>query len=92
MAQLREEAYKLMSQSPLIGNSSLAFVIEIQVLIRELRHTDGHNDWLHMIRAYYDFQVDDRFEPQKSLAGHVDIKRLREGKAGGVFWSLYIDW
>ncbi|KAK0387743.1 hypothetical protein NLU13_3988 [Sarocladium strictum] len=70
MAQLREEAYKLMSQSPLI---------------------DGHNDWLHMIRAYYDFQVDDRFEPQKSLAGHVDIKRLREGKAGGVFWSLYID-
>lgn len=45
-----------------------------------------------MIRAYYDFQVDDRFEPQKSLGGHVDIKRLREGKAGGVFWSLYVDW
>lgn len=45
-----------------------------------------------MIRAYYDFQFDDRFGPEKDLAGHVDVKRLRAGRAGAVFWSVYVDW
>ncbi|KAG6051595.1 hypothetical protein E4U39_000423 [Claviceps sp. Clav50 group G5] len=53
---------------------------------------DGHNDWMHMIRAYYDFQVDDRFQPTKDLAGHVDLKRLVQGRAGAVFWSVYVEW
>ncbi|KAG6035464.1 hypothetical protein E4U40_002424 [Claviceps sp. LM458 group G5] len=53
---------------------------------------DGHNDWMHMIRAYYDFQVDDRFQPTKDLAGHVDLKRLLQGRAGAVFWSVYVEW
>ncbi|KAK4153864.1 renal dipeptidase family [Chaetomidium leptoderma] len=52
---------------------------------------DGHNDWIHMIRAYYDSQLDDRFHPEKSLGGHVDLKRLVEGKAGAVFWSVYVN-
>ncbi|KAM3427504.1 hypothetical protein MY4824_009410 [Beauveria thailandica] len=52
---------------------------------------DGHNDWMHMIRAYYDFQVDERFEPHRDLGGHVDLKRLVQGKAGGVFWSVYVE-
>ncbi|KAF2815499.1 uncharacterized protein BDZ99DRAFT_197355 [Mytilinidion resinicola] len=52
---------------------------------------DGHNDFPHLVRAYYDSRLDDRFEPGKELAGHVDIKRLVEGRGGGVFWSAYID-
>lgn len=61
-----------------------------RVAIADMLSTDGHNDWVHLIRAYYDFKVDQRFEPQKDLGGHVDIKRLKEGKAGGVFWSVYV--
>lgn len=45
-----------------------------------------------MVRAYYDFQVDHRFEPHRDLAGHVDLKRLLQGKAGAVFWSVYVEW
>ena len=55
-------------------------------------HLDGHNDWPHLIRGFYDNQLDSRLEPEKDLVGHVDIKRLREGKSGGAFWSVYIDW
>lgn len=53
---------------------------------------DGHNDWMHLIRAYYDFQLDERFDADKSLVGHVDVQRLVEGKAGAVFWSLFVNW
>lgn len=28
---------------------------------------------------------------EKPFAGHVDIPRLREGKVGGFFWSVYVD-
>lgn len=53
---------------------------------------DGHNDWMHLIRAYYDFQLDERFDSEKDLVGHVDVKRLVEGKAGAIFWSLFVNW
>ncbi|KKK14121.1 hypothetical protein P175DRAFT_0434291 [Aspergillus ochraceoroseus IBT 24754] len=52
---------------------------------------DGHNDWPHLIRGFYDNQLDERFQPGKSLVGHVDWKRLKEGKSGGAFWSVYVD-
>lgn len=55
-------------------------------------YLDGHNDWPHLIRGFYDNQLDDRFEPEKDLVGHVDLKRLGDGKSGGAFWSVYVDW
>jgi membrane dipeptidase len=55
-------------------------------------HKDGHNDWPHLIRGYYDNQLGNSFGPDKDLVGHVDLKRLRRGKSGGAFWSVYIDW
>ncbi|KAJ5879741.1 Peptidase M19 renal dipeptidase [Penicillium solitum] len=52
---------------------------------------DGHNDWPHLIRGFYDNKLDRRFQRESNLAGHVDIKRLKEGRSGGAFWSVYID-
>ncbi|KAJ5954132.1 Peptidase M19 renal dipeptidase [Penicillium viridicatum] len=52
---------------------------------------DGHNDWPHLIRGFYDNRLDGRFQRESNLAGHVDIKRLKEGRSGGAFWSVYID-
>ncbi|KXJ85044.1 renal dipeptidase family [Microdochium bolleyi] len=67
------------------------YMQEALQLMREVPLIDGHNDWIHMIRAYYDFQFDDRFGSEKDLAGHVDVKRLIAGRAGAVFWSVYVD-
>ncbi|KAF3388876.1 putative dipeptidase [Penicillium rolfsii] len=52
---------------------------------------DGHNDWPHLIRGFYDNQLDGRFDDEKSLVGHVDLKRLKAGRSGGAFWSVYVD-
>ncbi|KAJ5409558.1 Peptidase M19 renal dipeptidase [Penicillium crustosum] len=52
---------------------------------------DGHNDWPHLIRGFYDNRLDGRFQCENNLAGHVDIKRLKNGRSGGAFWSVYID-
>ncbi|KAJ2902512.1 renal dipeptidase family [Zalerion maritima] len=35
--------------------------------------------------------IDHRFDREKDLGGHVDLKRLVQGKAGAVFWSVYVD-
>ncbi|KAL4949380.1 renal dipeptidase family [Aspergillus filifer] len=52
---------------------------------------DGHNDWPHLIRGFYDNQLDGRFDHENSLVGHVDLKRLKAGRSGGAFWSVYVD-
>ncbi|KAF2201390.1 hypothetical protein GQ43DRAFT_415931 [Delitschia confertaspora ATCC 74209] len=53
---------------------------------------DGHNDWPHLIRGFYDNQIEtSRFDPDSDLVGHVDLKRLLKGKSGGIFLSAYVD-
>jgi hypothetical protein len=58
----------------------------------KLTPSDGHNDWPHLIRAYYQNALDGRFAVNKNLAGHVDIGRLIRGKSGGAFWSVFMPW
>ncbi|TVY85166.1 Dipeptidase tcpJ [Lachnellula suecica] len=60
-------------------------------ILRRVPLIDGHNDWPNFIRGYYDNRLDKRFNEDRDLAGHVDIKRLCDGKSGGVFWSAYVD-
>ena len=47
------------------------------------------NDLVQSLTA---LRLDARFDDDKDLAGHVDIKRLRSGKCGAVFLSTYVDW
>ncbi|EEA28320.1 membrane dipeptidase GliJ [Talaromyces marneffei ATCC 18224] len=72
---LRLEALNILSKVPLIGEKS---------------EPHGHNDWPHLIRAYYKNALDDRFAVNKNLAGHVDVSRLIRGKSGGAFWSVFM--
>ncbi|KZF23919.1 hypothetical protein L228DRAFT_218164 [Xylona heveae TC161] len=60
-------------------------------ILSEVPLIDGHNDWPHLIRGFYDNKLDERFQSHKDLGGHVDLKRLVEGKSGGAFWSVYVD-
>ena len=51
---------------------------------------DGHNDvlWEARNKAGYDFEVLDLAEPCSDLM--TDIPRIRQGRLGGQFWSVYV--
>jgi membrane dipeptidase len=49
---------------------------------------DGHNDLPMQLRARYGYRVTglDEFRPEL----HTDLPRLRAGRVGGQFWSVYV--
>ena len=55
---------------------------------------DGHNDLPEQLTEHYGRKVDKlasgtaRWQPQALM---TDMARLREGRVGGQFWSVYID-
>lgn len=62
--------------------------------LRVLRSTplvDGHNDlpWAIRINSAAPMDVN-AYDLNKRTPGHTDIERLRAGKVGGQFWSVYI--
>ncbi|CUA73835.1 hypothetical protein RSOLAG22IIIB_01354 [Rhizoctonia solani] len=51
---------------------------------------DGHIDLPIMVRDEYRNNIT-RFDMNKRMKYHVDIPRLRQGKVGGFFWSVFVD-
>ena len=55
---------------------------------------DGHNDLPEQLREHYGFKVDRlasgtaAWQPQPLM---TDMARMREGRVGAQFWSVYID-
>ncbi|KAF9883018.1 hypothetical protein FE257_004331 [Aspergillus nanangensis] len=56
---------------------------------------DGHDDLPILIRVLYKNQIyQDNFTTPFTKGGfpyHLDLPRLKEGKVGGTFWSVYVD-
>jgi membrane dipeptidase len=56
---------------------------------------DGHNDTPEQIRALFgnDFSKFDlnTLPPEVLAKTHTDLPKLREGKVGGQFWSVWVD-
>ncbi|KAF8742115.1 metallo-dependent hydrolases superfamily Peptidase M19 family, partial [Rhizoctonia solani] len=51
---------------------------------------DGHIDLPIMVRMEYRNNIS-RFDMNKAMKYHVDIPRLRQGKVGGYFWSVFVE-
>ncbi|TFK92082.1 hypothetical protein K466DRAFT_481304 [Polyporus arcularius HHB13444] len=51
---------------------------------------DGHIDLPILVRSAFANNIS-AVDLEKPFAGHVDIPRLRKGKVGGFFWSVYTD-
>jgi membrane dipeptidase len=66
----------------------------IDRILREVPLIDGHNDlpFQYAERAKNHLAQIDVSKDQRALAPplHTDIPRLRAGKVGGVFWSVYV--
>ncbi|KAJ7209631.1 membrane dipeptidase-domain-containing protein [Mycena pura] len=50
---------------------------------------DGHIDLPILLRSAFANNVSN-IDLTKEFIGHVDIPRLRQGKVGGFFWSVYV--
>jgi membrane dipeptidase len=50
---------------------------------------DGHVDLPILVRGYYHNNVT-AIDLEDEVPGHVDVPRLRAGRAGGFFWSVYV--
>ncbi len=52
---------------------------------------DGHNDLPWQIRNYDPAPLDvAAYDISRTTSGHTDLARLREGRVGAQFWSVYI--
>lgn len=52
---------------------------------------DGHNDLPWQIRNFDEAPMDvAAYGVKERVEGHTDIRRLREGRLGGQFWSVYV--
>jgi membrane dipeptidase len=52
---------------------------------------DGHNDLPWAIREDAERPMDvDAYDLRKRTRGHTDLARLKQGKVGAQFWSIYI--
>lgn len=55
--------------------------------------SDGHNDFPIWVRAFYQNHIyQQNFSGDIELFGQVDFPRLRQGRLGGQFWSVYVEW
>jgi len=60
-------------------------------LLRSTPLIDGHNDLAWEIRAQREAPMDvAAYDLRKTTPGMTDIARLREGRVGAQFWSVYI--
>jgi membrane dipeptidase len=66
----------------------------LEIALRVLASTpliDGHNDLPWQIRIHPDHAMDvEAYGIEAREGGHTDLRRLREGRVGGQFWSVYV--
>ena len=72
------------------GQAGGALADRVTALMTRTPLIDGHNDlpWEMRVRVAYDAAKLDIRQPQPAL--QTDIPRLRAGRVGGQFWSVYV--
>ncbi|KAI1176313.1 membrane dipeptidase-domain-containing protein [Nemania sp. FL0916] len=64
----------------------------VEAILRAAPLIDGHNDFAIWIRAFYHNHIyAENFTNTGELYGQVDFPRLREGRIGAQFWSVYVE-
>ncbi|KKY18161.1 putative dipeptidase 1 [Phaeomoniella chlamydospora] len=54
---------------------------------------DGHNDLPYLLRLELKNKIYDtnKFTFREHLASHTDLKRMKAGRVGGQFWSVFVE-
>ncbi|EEP80335.1 conserved hypothetical protein [Uncinocarpus reesii 1704] len=78
------------SASPATPDSDSNYLRRAERILKFSPIIDGHNDLPNFIRKTTKLQIYDGKIPfDGTLSGHTDLKRLRKGRVGGQFWSVY---
>ena len=60
-------------------------------LLEQSPLVDGHNDLPWEIRTQREHPMDvEAYDLRTTTPGHTDLARLREGRVGAQFWSIYV--
>ncbi|WP_341359028.1 dipeptidase [Georgenia sp. M64] len=60
----------------------------VEQVLAEIPLVDGHNDWPYALRGRAGSSVEDLDRPRTGF--HTDIPRLRAGRVGAQFWSVFV--
>ncbi|KIV94263.1 hypothetical protein PV10_02047 [Exophiala mesophila] len=54
---------------------------------------DGHNDLPYLVRLELKNKIynPEQFRFEQGLASHTDLQRMKEGRVGGQFWSVFVE-
>jgi membrane dipeptidase len=81
-------AYAQAVQSSAAADEHLA---RAERVLRAVPLVDGHNDLPWAIRNFANAPMDvERYDLRQRALGHTDIARMRAGRLGGQFWSVYV--
>ncbi|MGV3711257.1 MAG: dipeptidase [Gemmatimonas sp.] len=75
-----------------LRNASLDVrLAHVRTLLNSTPLVDGHNDLPWAMREYANAPLDVvAYDISKPVKGMTDLARLRKGKIGGQFWSVYV--
>ncbi|KAJ5497593.1 Peptidase M19 renal dipeptidase [Penicillium fimorum] len=66
----------------------------VQKILSQTPLIDGHDDLPILVRERFHNRVNDRNFTEAfvkgNFPGHVDIPRLKQGRVGGTFWSVFV--
>jgi membrane dipeptidase len=76
------------STAPAADDPALAHA---KALLDKTLLVDGHNDLPYVIREWKDAPMDvERYDLRKTTPHETDLARLKEGRLGAQFWSVYV--
>ncbi|HMC22675.1 MAG TPA: dipeptidase, partial [Thermoanaerobaculia bacterium] len=94
MTRLKTIAFALVLLSAQANAQTNAVAARIDRILREVPLIDGHNDLPYQYQERVKdhlAQIDIRQDQSKLTPPlHTDIPRLRQGRIGGQFWSVYV--
>ncbi|KAJ5207594.1 hypothetical protein N7449_001973 [Penicillium cf. viridicatum] len=74
--------------------SPLSIEERVENILSQTPLIDGHDDFPILVRELFHNRVNDRNFTEAFVTGkfpgHVDIPRLKQGRVGGTFWSVFV--
>lgn len=68
------------------------YALRLNQILLDTPIIDGHNDFPYQLRLNLGNKLrDPRFTFERGLLSHTDLRKLRKGRLGGQFWSVYAE-